>query len=107
MFRGVRLAAATAACAVLGAACSPAPDTGLLEAPELTTLLLTAAETGLPGAVAGPPVEAGEGTMSLSTVMRDVHAEGLCAEALRAGLRTRLLPHASSSRLFTVDAARI
>lgn len=102
MFRGVRLAAATAACAVLGAACSPAPDTGLLEAPELTTLLLTAAETGLPGAVAGPPVEAGEGTMSLSTVMRDVHAE-----ALRAGLRTRLLPHASSSRLFTVDAARI
>lgn len=107
MYRGVRLAAVTAACAVLGVSCSVAPDTGLREAPELTSLLLTAAETGLEGAVAEPPVEAGEVATSLSTVMLDVHTEGPCAEAIRAGLDTRILPHASSSRLFNADSGSL
>ena len=109
MLRGGRLAAvltAVAACTLLGA-CTTEPASDLLEAGELTALLLTAAETGLPQAVAGEPVEAGEGTMSLSTVMPDIQTEGPCAEAIRAGLHARFLPHASSSRLFTADAGSL
>ena len=101
------LGAATAAVGLWSAACGAASDAALPDAHELTPFLLSAADTGVPGAVTQGPVEEQGVPLSPTTAMLDVHTEGACADAIRAGLDTRILPHASTSQFYEAGGASL
>jgi hypothetical protein len=92
----------------LSGSVSCASDSSLLDAEDLTPLLLTAEETGIPGTVTRTLIEGEDTPTQLPLAMPTALGVGQpCEDAVRAGLEARFLPHASSSAGYTVDEVHL
>lgn len=92
----------------MAASYPPAEEPLLLDATALSPLLLTAEETGIPGAVTLTSVEGAGMPTQLPVAMPLSFGLGhACEDAVRVGLDSRFLPHASSSAGYTAGEAHL
>ncbi|MCS5480303.1 hypothetical protein NYP18_11620 [Corynebacterium sp. YIM 101645] len=91
-----------------GGLSSCAEDPRLLDAAALTPLLLTAEETGIPGPVTRTLIEGEDMPTQLPLAVPPSAGLGQpCEDAVRTGLQSRFLPHASSSAGYTADEVHL
>ncbi|RSZ63195.1 hypothetical protein EAH68_08435 [Corynebacterium hylobatis] len=91
----------------LGGLVSCTGDPSLLDAADLTPLLLTAEETGIPGTVTRTLNEGENVPTQLPLAIPSLDIGRPCEDAVHAGLDARFLPHASSSAGYTVGQVHL